>query len=319
MSADAPSQTAAGTSTWHVRRLAFAPARFRPGGWSDEHVLWGLVRGQVTRLDTRNGETRTLPATAWWIQAAPNVVTWQSETGTWLLRDGGAQVRLAGPGADPEGRGDGPRVLLSRDGTRALLGWEQEWDVSYDLLERDGSRRRLETRIPGYYLNGAALWLDSTRVLFHTVAMGPVGGEPVYRESGWRGALAVLDLRTGAYALVANVPDFTRLRVAGPHLDGVLVTEWDSSGVRAHWLYDTRTWRRRPTALPKGRAYASPAAAVVVLLDAQADSTDALLIANGETKPIGRVTRDGEPVFSPSGRRGALRTASGVMVFEPAP
>jgi hypothetical protein len=229
-----------------------------------------------------------------------------------LLRNGGAPVRLAGPAGDPDRRGDGPAVLLSRDGTRALLGWQHEWDTLYELLERDGSKRRLETRMPGYFLNGAALWLDSTRVLFQTVAIAPVRGEA--------GALAVFDLRTNAYTLVAYVSDFTtRLHVAGPHLDNVLVTEWDTTGVRAHWLYDPRTWRRRSIPLPKGRAFASAAGAVVVLLDPRADSTEAVLIAGGGTKPIGRVARDGEPVFSPSGRRGALRTANGVMVFEPAP
>jgi hypothetical protein len=302
-----------------VRRLAVAPARFRPGGWSDEHVLWGLVRDRVTRLDTRNGETRTLRATAWWLKAAPNVVAWQSETGTWLLRDGAAPARLAGPAGDPDRSGDGPTVLLSRDGTRALLGWQHEWDTLYDLLERDGSKRRLETKIPGYFLNGAALWLDSTRVLFRTVAIAPVGGEPAYRESGWRGDLAVFDLRTNAYTRVTDVSDFTYLRVAGPYLDDVLITEWDATRVRAHWLYDIRTWQRRSISLPTGRAFASPAGAVVVLLDPQADSTEAVLIADGDMKVIGRVARDGEPVFSPSGRRGALRTANGVTVFEPTP
>jgi hypothetical protein len=282
-------------------------------------VLWGLVRGRVTKLDTRSGDTRTLPATAWWLKAAPNAATWQSETGTWLLRDGAVPVRLAGPGGDPDRAGDGPTVLLSRDGTRALLGWQQEWDALYDLLERDGSKRRLETKIPGYILNRAVLWLDSTRVLFQIVAIAPVGGEPTYRENGFRGALAVFDLRTNAYTLVANTPDFTYLHVAGSHLDDVLVTEWDTTGVRAHWLYDTDTWQRRAILLPKGRAFASAAGAIVVLLDPAADSTAAVLIANGETEAIGRVARDAEPVFSPSGRRGALRTMNAVTVFEPAP
>jgi hypothetical protein len=308
-----------GRDSWDVRQLAVAPARFRPGGWSDEHVLWGLVRGQVTRLDTRTGEARTLAEPAWWIRAAPNVVTWQSEAGTWLLREGGAPIRLAGPDGSPNRKGDGPTVLLSRDGTRALLGWQHEWDTLYELVERDGSKRTLETKIPGYFLNSAALWLDSSRVLFHTVAIAPIGGRPAYRESGWRGALAVLDLRSNAYTLVARVPDSVYLRVAGRHRDDVLVTEWDRSGVRAHWLYDPRTWRRRPMWLPTGRAFASPAGAVVVLLDEHADSTEAVLIADVETKPIGSVARDAEPAFSPSGRRGVLRTTNAVLLFEPAP
>jgi hypothetical protein len=143
-----------------------------------------------------------------------------------------------------------------------------------------------------------------------------VRGEPAYRESGWRGNLAVLDLRTGAYTLVAEVPDFTYLRVAGLYHRDVLVTEWDTAGVRGHWLYDGSTWARRPTALPKGRAFSSVAGAAVVLLDAPADSARAVLVASGETTTLGLVARDAEPVFSPSGRVGALRTAGGVMIFE---
>jgi hypothetical protein len=213
---------------------------------------------------------------------------------------------------------DGPPTLLwSPDGSRALLGWIGEWDAVYDLLERDGTKRRLPTTIPGYFGNNAALWLDSIRVLFQVVAKGPLGGEPEYRESGWRGDLAVLDLRTGAYTRVTSVPDSIFLRVAGPHPDGVVVTEFGTRGARGHWLYDPRSWRRRPTSLPNGRAFASRGGAMIILLDTQADSTTAVLVTGGASREIGRAPRDGEPAFTPSGRRGALRTAGGMMVFEP--
>jgi hypothetical protein len=311
--------TPAQTGTWHVRPLAAAPPRFRPGAWSEEDVLWGLVAGRLTRLDVRSGETRTMSETAWWMRGASNAVAWQNEAGTWLRRGNGAPVRLAGPDGDPERAGDGPSVLLAPDGHRAILGWHHEWDALHDLLETDGSRTRLETKIRGYFLNSAVLWLDSTRVLFQTVANGPVGGEPTYRESGWRGDLAVFDLRTNAYSRVTSVPDSIYLRVAGRYLNGVLVTEWSTTGVRGHWLYDTATWERRPLPVPGGRAFASAAGAVVVLIDPQGDSTEAVLVGGRDTIPIGRVARDGEPAFSPSGRRGALRTARGVMLLERLP
>jgi hypothetical protein len=296
-----------------------APSRFRVGAWSDEEVLWGLVRGRITRLDVRTGDTRSLAAAAWWMRGASNVVAWQNEGGVWWVRDGGEPARLAGPDGDPGRAGDGPTVLVSRDGRRVLLAWQQEWDALYDLVEPDGSRRRVATRIPRYFGNAAVLWLDSTRVLFQTVAMGPVGGEPTYRESGWRGDLAVLDLRDNGYSRVTSVPDFTYLRVAGPYGGDVLVTEWDSAGVRAHWLYDTSTWERRPISLPRGRAFASAAGGVVVLLDTRGDSTEAVLVVDRETYRIGRVAGDAEPVFTATGRRGALGTADGVMLFERTP
>jgi hypothetical protein len=234
-----------------------------------------------------------------------------------MLRDGGKAVRLAGLEADPETAFEGPpTVLWSPDGSRALLAWRGEWDARYRLLERDGSTRKLETAIPGYFGNDAVLWLDSARVLFHIVAMGPIGGEPAYREGGWRGALAVLDLHTGAYSLGASTPDSTALKVAGRYLNDVLVTEWGSQGVRGHWLYDPRTWQRRLASLPRGRAYSSPAGAVVIVLSGVADSVNAVLVTASDTLHLGRVSQDAQPAFSPSGRRGALRTDRGVIVFE---
>src|SRR5687768_13849261 len=59
-------------SNWRVDTLANAPARFRPDGWSSEEVLWGLVRGRVTRFDSRTGVARTLPSTGWALQTAPD-------------------------------------------------------------------------------------------------------------------------------------------------------------------------------------------------------------------------------------------------------
>ena len=303
---------------WKVRELTSAPARFRPGGWSSEDVLWGLVGGRLTRLDTRTGETRTVPHDAWSIHAAQGVVAWRNGRGTWVMREGGEPALIAPAGVDSATGFDGPpTVLWSRDGSRALLRWAGEGGEAFDLLERDGSKRRLATRIPGYYGNDAVLWLDSSRVLFQLVATGPVRGEPEYRESGWRGALAVLDLGSGEYRLAVTVPDSVFLRVAGPHPDGALVSELGPRGASAHWLYDPATWRRRATSLPAGRAFSSPGGAVVVLLDSQADSTNAVLVSGGVTRDVGLVPRDGEPAFTPSGRRGAMRTASGVIVFEP--
>ena len=302
---------------WQVLPLAVAPDRFRPGAWTDEIMLWGLVRGRVTKLNTQTGADSTLSQTAWSFFPGPGVVSWTNESGTWMLRDGGELTRLAGPGVDSVSSFDGPpTVLWSPNGSHALLGWRGEGGVLYRLLEPDGSMRTLQVATPGYYGHDAVLWLDSARVLFHVTAKSSLAGDPAYRESGWRGALAVLDLRTGACAPVANTRDSTRLRVAGRYLDDVLVTERGGGGVRGHWFYDPGTWQRRPAPLPRGRAYSSPAGAVVILLGAVADSADAILVTASDTLKLGRVAQDAQPAFSPSGRRGALRTGRGVIVFE---
>jgi hypothetical protein len=303
---------------WQVLPLAVAPDRFRPGAWTDESILWGLVRGRITKLDTHTGPVQTLSQTAWSFFPAPGVVSWTNESGTWMLRDGGKLTRLAGPEVDSVSSFDGPPTALwSPNGSHALLAWRGEGGVLYRLLEPDGSMRTLQVATPGYYGHDAVLWLDSTRVLFHVTATRSLAGDPGYRESGWRGALAVLDLRTGACSLVANTRDSTMLRVAGRYLNDVLVTEWSGGGVRGHWFYDPQNWQRRPAALPKGRAFSSPAGAVVIVLAAVADSADAILVTASDTLKLGRVAQDAQPVFSPSGRRGALRTSRGVMILEP--
>jgi hypothetical protein len=316
---------AAPESAWEVRTLNAAPARFRPGGWSSEAVLWGILGGRVTSVDVATGEVRALKAEAWSVAAARGVVSWRNEDGTWVLRDGSQPARVAA-GEHPSGFEGPPGLVWSPDGDRAILVWGAEWDSRHELLERDGTIRELETSIPGYFLNDAALWLDSAQVLFRTVAMGPVGGEPDYRESGWRGDLAVLSLGTGDYRLVTHVPDHTYLRVGGAIPGGILVTTWTADGTRSgradggHAVYEAGTWEQDPIDLPAGRAFASSAGAIIVLLepDRGAESPDlveALLVAAGDTIALGPTAMDADPVFSPSGRRAALRMADGRLLL----
>ena len=114
---------------WQVHLLDVAPDRFRPGAWSDEVVLWGLVRGRLTRLDTKTGAVSSRSETAWSFFRASGVVSWLNERGTWMLRNEGEVIRLAGPGVDPQSGFDGPPTALwSPDGSRALLAWQGEWD-----------------------------------------------------------------------------------------------------------------------------------------------------------------------------------------------
>lgn len=314
-----PLRSSGGASdpVWQVVPLSTAPDRFRPGAWTDEIVLWGLARGRITKLNTETGAVSTLPQTAWSFFPGRGVASWRNEAGTWMLRDGGKPIRLAPPGVDSLSGFDGPPTALwSPDGSRVLLAWQGEGGSSYRVLESDGTIRTLEVATSGYYGNDAVLWLDSMRVLFQVVAKSSLTGDQSYRESGWRGALAVLDLHTGTYGIVANIRDSTFLRVAGRYRNDVLVTEWGSEGVRGHWFYDPKNWQRRPAPLPKGRAFSSPAGAAVILLAAVTDSVDAILVTASDTLELGRVAQDAQPAFSPSGRRGALRTGRGVIIFE---
>ena len=302
-------------TNWRVDTIP-APVRFRPAGWTDDSTLWGLQRGRVTRLDVTTSQTEFYTQAAWSVHASRGVVGWRNENGTWLMHLGQEPRRIAGAVPDSATGFDGPpSILWSLDGQRALLGWHGEWDARYRVLEADGTLRDVETRIPGYFGNGAVLWLDDTRVLFHTVANAPVGKEPEYKESGWRGDLAVLDLAGATYRRVTDVADSIYLRVVGPYDGGVLAAERKGALLSGYWRYDTRTWARRMVTLPTGRAVASSADAVVMYGDAGADSSSAVLVSGARTIPLGTVARDAIPVFSPTGRRGAVATGAGLVEF----
>jgi len=191
------------------------------------------------------------------------VVSWRNELGVWAMRGDEGARRLAATVLVPGY--DGPReVLWSPGGNRAVLSWTAEWDLHHALLG-GGGMTALATAIPGYMLDRAVLWLDSTRVLFQVVGNGPRGGEPEYRESGWRSDLAVLDLSPAAgtgddhttFRQVTEVPDGSFLHAAGLLGERLLVTEWADGRVVAHWLYDIVDWNRAAFSLPPGRAWAA--------------------------------------------------------------
>ena len=144
-----------------------------------------------------------------------------------------------------------PSALWLNDGSRALLGWHGEGGSRFVLFRPGQPTQPIEPQLPGYSDHSPVLWLDSARVLFQTVANGPLSGSPMHCESGWRGDLAVLDLRTGAFTRVTSVPDRIYLRAAGRLPSGILVTEWDSVGMQGHWLYDTEHWQRSQSTFPR--------------------------------------------------------------------
>lgn len=112
------------------------------------------------------------------------------------------------------------------------------------------------TGLRGHFLTSAWDWLDRDRILFSVQASQDRQGRAEYSESGGaRGELAMLDLRTDAFTLVAQAEDRVFLRPLarwGPR--GLLVGEGQRDGryLRRYWVYDTETWSRREVPIPGG-------------------------------------------------------------------
>jgi hypothetical protein len=308
----------AASASWNTRILTSSVRRFRPAGWSNDSLLWGLVRDSITVVNVNSGDARTYAATGWAVQATHDIVSWQNANGAWMMRVN-EQPRLL-----PMHNGVAPsRVVWSANGRRAILAWEGEGRAHQEVFELTGARSPIDPRIAGYYGDRAALWLDSSRVLFEIVAGAGRNGATGYKESGWRGDLAVLDLRSLNYTRVTDAGDDEYLRVAGPHRDGVLVTQWGAPGVDRHWWYDKTMWKRSAIELPAGRVFSSIGGATVVFTDAEGDSATALLfpaplgVRGNETRSItiGKVARDAQPAFSPGGAIGSVHTGAGTVLL----
>lgn len=287
-------------AAWEVDTIA-AGRRFRPAGFSDTLTAWGIERGRLARLSLGSDSIGRTAHEAWDASAAPGVVAWRNERGAWLWRRGAEPERIAGP--EPRGEFEGPPdVLLDPEGGAALLSWRAEWSLHHELRTRTGAQHPLEVGVPGYMALAASLFLDSTAILFGGAATGPRGGEPEYRESGWRRDLFRYALQTGRLERVTDVPDGTFLHIAGRYRGYVLVAEHGPAGARGFWLYDPATWRRGPIPLPPGRAHGH-GRVISVLAEPRAGDPPELLLVADDTLRLGTAADpDAPPAASADGR-----------------
>lgn len=245
--------------TWTVRPIPNAPRYFELHGWVTNDTLWGLAGGNPIDIHVRSGAGRP-----WGVRGVSGAVRspdgtalgWADTAGVWTMRRGGRPRRvLSFASLSDRPAGDPPNsVMWSPNGRRLLTWWAEEWTSTYALVDTsNGSMEVLATRLPGYMLPGAELWLDDRRILFTTRATGRKGGEPEYRESGWRGDLAVLDLATHQYTRVTDVPDDVGLGVMAAWGDTVLALRRTQNEPLATFVvFDTQTWRETPSRLPRG-------------------------------------------------------------------
>jgi hypothetical protein len=101
------------------------------------------------------------------------------------------------------------------------------------------------------------LWIDDRRILFTVPAIASKDGSTDYRESGWRGDLAVHDLGTHTYEKVTDVPDGVFLTVAGAFGDTIVAARRSSGENLATFsLFDMNRWQETPSGLTRGSGIA---------------------------------------------------------------
>src|SRR5688572_13091914 len=307
---------------WDVRPIVNAPRYFVLSGWVTNDTLWGLAGSNPIDIHVPSGAGRPWSARgASGASRSPDgtALGWADTAGIWIMRRGGSPRRvLSFASLSERPAGDPPNsVMWAPNGRRLLTWWSEEWTRTYGLVDTaSGSIEILTTRLPGYMLPGAELWLDDRRILFTTRATGPKGGEPEYRESGWRGDLAVLDLGTHQYERVTDVVDDVGLGVMAAWGDTVLALRRTSDEPLATFvLFDTRTWRETPSGLPRGTTIAASRDGSLVAVFRSDNLLSQVLIRARQpgmpsAAPVlipGRIT---SAAWSPNGRRLALSTVA---------
>ena len=144
------------------------------------------------------------------------------------------------------------------NGRRLLTSWAGEGSVTHALVDTtSGGLEPLALRLAGYSPPAVDLWLDDRRILFTVRAIGGRDGATGYRESGWRGDIALHDLGTHQFDRVTSVNDGVFLQPVGAWGDTVLATRrLEGDTLATFSLLDIRTWAETPSGLPRGTSAA---------------------------------------------------------------
>jgi hypothetical protein len=325
-SRDVQRDTAADTAraepqvAWTVRPLLNAPRFFVLSDWVTNDTLWGLAGENPVDIHATSGVGRP-----WGVRASgarrsadERALAWADTTGIWIMRRGGRPRRILRFSALPQRPVGDPTfdVWWAPNGRRLLTAWAEEGSVTYALVDTaSGGFEPLPLpRLPGYGPPGIALWLDDRRILFTVRATGGRDGAIGYRESGWRGDIALHDLGTHQFDRVTAVPDGAFLEPVSAWGDTILATRrLERDTLATFSLFDARSWSETNSGLPRGTGATASDDGGYVAVFRSDDVLSQVLIrsrrpATPSAAPIlipGRITG---AAWSPNGRALAVST-----------
>jgi hypothetical protein len=248
---------------WTVRPVVNAPRYFELSGWVTNDTLWGLAGSNPIDIHARSGAGRPWGIRASGGRRSPDrsALAWVDTTGVWIMRRRGSPRRILRFSSLPQRPAGDPTfdIHWAPNARRLLTSWAEEGGVTHALVDTaSGGLEPLALRIAGYSPPTLALWIDDRRILFTVRATGGKDGTTGYRESGWRGDIALHDLGTHQFELVTSVPDGTFLEPVAAWADTVLAMRRLSGDTLATFsLFDVRAWTEIPSGLPRGTGIAT--------------------------------------------------------------
>jgi hypothetical protein len=305
--------------TWTVRPIVNAPNYFELRGWVGDETLWGLAGSNPIDIHVTSGAGHPWGVRASGAQRSPDntALAWVDTTGVWIMRRAGRAHRVLRFASLPQRPSGDPTfdIHWAPNGRRLLTSWAEEGSVTHALVDTaSGGLEPLALRLAGYSPPGVALWLDDRRILFTARANAGKDGATGYRESGWRGDIAVHDLGTHQFERVTSVNDGVFLQPVAAWADTVIAMRRLSGDTLATFsVFDTRSWTETPTGLPRGTGIAvSPDGQWVAVFRSDNLLSQILIRARRTGVPAavpllipGRVTG---AAWSPNGRSVALST-----------
>ena len=301
--------------TWTVRPIANAPRYFELIDWVANDTLWGLAGSNPVDLHVPSGAGRPWGVRASGARRSPDrsALAWGDTSGIWIMRRGGRPRRKLRYSALPTVPAGDPtnEILWAPNGRRLLTSWRDEGTVTHALVDTsNGALEPIATKLDGYGEATPALWLDDRRILFSTAAISAKNDSTRYRESGWRGDLAVHDVGTHRYDKVTDVPDGVFLSVAGAFGDTVIATRRVTGDSLATFsLFDSRTWSEVRSTLPRGTSIAaSPDGARVAVFRSDGAFSQVLIRSRQPGTP------SAAPVLLPGRITGAAWSPNGLAL-----
>lgn len=304
---------------WTVRPILNAPRYFVLSDWVTNDTLWGLAGENPVDIHATSGAARAWGVRASGARRSPDgsALAWADTTGIWIMHRGGRPRRVLRFSSLPQRPAGDPTfdVRWAPNGRRLLTSWAEEGGVTYALVDTiSGGFEPLALRLPGYGPPAVALWLDDRRILFTVRAIGGKDGATGYRESGWRGDIAVHDVGTHQFERVTSIDDGVFLEPVVAWDDTILVMRRVVGDTLATFsLFDARTWNESRSALPRGSGTAATREGERVVVFRSDDVLSQVLIRSRRPgdphgAPVlipGRITG---AAWSPNGRALAIST-----------
>lgn len=188
--------------------------------------LIGLSGTKVIKFDLETKEKTNIIDNAWNAFLSPDqsMIAFYNGDGVRIVKLDGKEVVSLGRVWQSEGQdyGTAGEIIWSPDSSKILINYHYEWFTDMYIADVEtGKVERLDLGENGKFLTFAVGWVADDQIILQQHANRPAdGGEPEYREAGYRSDLAIVKPDGSGFSLLTHSEDDQFIRAPRFSIDG---------------------------------------------------------------------------------------------------